>query len=560
MKTSLGQIILKDQKISKIQLDRALHQQSKCKAQSQLKPIGEILVDSGVVSRPYLLSALERQSILYEIEYFPLDLHPSIHSKVKRVIDVCVSLIGICTLVVVTPLIAIAILLESRGSIFTTYYRFGLRGRQYRVLKFRTMASEVQTTQQDFAQRQWYRPYDDPDLYRMPQNLRITRVGKFLRRTYLDELPQFINVFKGEMSLVGIRPSALDEVTIYEKRDWRHHAIKPGMIGLWQISPKKNSPDVHAILALDRVYANKWNHKLDLALIFNAFTNITFNYKLIGRNFSKIFQEKKSKVSLLNIEIDNLSKNQLLESLNYGVVFTPNVDHIMKLQHDSSFYDAYKNADYKVCDSQILMYASRFLGQPIQEKISGSDFFPYFCQFHRDNSAIRIFLLGGRPGVADLARENINHSLGREIIIGSHSPSFGFIEQPEECQEIVHLINQFQPTVLAIGVGAPTQEKWIFHYRDQLTSVKIFLAVGATLDFEAGNKSRSPKWMSHFGLEWSYRLILEPKRLWKRYLIDDIPFIWLLLKQKFGLYSPPFMMNRLDKGDQDLHLKGKQTS
>lgn len=557
MKTALGQIILKDQKISKIQLDRALYQQKRCKAESKLKPIGEILVDSGVVSRTYLSSALQRQSILYEVEFFPLDLHPSIHSKFKRLVDIFVSLIGLFIFVTITPFIAFAILLESRGSIFTTYYRFGLRGRQYRVLKFRTMASEVQATQQDFAQRQWYRPYDDPDLHRIPQHLRITSVGKFLRRTYIDELPQFINVLKGEMSLVGIRPSALDEIAIYAKKDWRHLSIKPGMIGLWQISPKKNSQDMHAVFALDRVYGNKWNHRLDLALILNSITSILFNFQLIDRKSSRIFQEHNNKVSLLNVEIDNLSKNQLLECLNHGVVFTPNVDHMMKLQHDSSFYNAYTQADYKICDSQILMYASRFLGQPIQEKISGSDFFPYFCNFHRDNSSIRIFLLGGKPGVADKARHKINHSLGREIIIGSHSPSFGFIKQPIECQEILQLINQYKPTVLAIGVGAPTQEKWICQFKDQLPSVKIFLAVGATLDFEAGNKSRSPKWMSHFGLEWCYRLVLEPKRLWKRYLIDDVPFIWLLFKQKLGLYSSPFMMNQLDTINQDLHLKGK---
>jgi exopolysaccharide biosynthesis WecB/TagA/CpsF family protein len=93
--------------------------------------------------------------------------------------------------------------------------------------------------------------------------------------------------------------------------------------------------------------------------------------------------------------------------------------------------------------------------------------------------------------------------------------------------------------VLAVGVGAPKQEKWICKYKDRFTHVKIFMAVGATIDFEAGVVQRSPKWMSKFGLEWLFRISADPKRLWKRYLLEDLPFFWLLLKQKLGLYRSP---------------------
>lgn len=246
-------------------------------------------------------------------------------------------------------------------------------------------------------------------------------------------------------------------------------------------------------------------------------------------------------VNILNLSIDNLSKVELLDKLESGgVVFTPNVDHLIKLQKDQEFYKAYDIATYKVCDSQIVMYASKFLGTPLKEKISGSDLFPAFYNHYKDNENIKIFLLGAAEGVAKKAQEQINRKVGRNMIVDSYSPSFGFENNEEECLKIVDMINKSGATVLAIGVGAPKQEKWIALYKDKLFNIKIFLALGATLDFEAGNKKRAPQWMSVAGVEWLHRLMSEPHRLWKRYLVDDLPFFWLVMKQKLNFYSQPF--------------------
>jgi UDP-N-acetyl-D-mannosaminuronic acid transferase (WecB/TagA/CpsF family) len=146
-----------------------------------------------------------------------------------------------------------------------------------------------------------------------------------------------------------------------------------------------------------------------------------------------------SKVNLLNLEFDNLSIKELLRQLKSGVVFTPNVDHLMKLQCDREFFRAYETADYKLCDSQILIYASRFLGTPFKEKISGSDFFPAFYTYHRNNEKIRIFLLGGQKGIAVRAQERINRKVGRNMVVAAYSPSFGFENDERECAEIVVL-------------------------------------------------------------------------------------------------------------------------
>ena len=254
-------------------------------------------------------------------------------------------------------------------------------------------------------------------------------------------------------------------------------------------------------------------------------------------------------VNLLNVSIDNLSITELFEKLDCegGVVFTPNVDHLIKLQYDRDFYEAYNTSTYRVCDSQILMYAPKFLGTPLKEKISGSDLFPAFYMYHKDNDKMKIFLLGAAEGIARKAQEKINQKIGREIVVEALSPSFGFEKNDEECETIIDAINKSGATVLAIGVGAPKQEKWLVKYRSKLTNVKIFLAVGATIDFEAGCKARAPKWMSEVGIEWAYRLLSEPRRLWKRYLIEGLPFFRLILEQKLGFYKMPFLDSKTRK-------------
>ena len=243
------------------------------------------------------------------------------------------------------------------------------------------------------------------------------------------------------------------------------------------------------------------------------------------------------RIEILDVGIDNLAIDEFLNTLRRGVVFTPNVDHLMRLREDQEFVEAYNSADFRVCDSQILMYASKFLGTPIRAKISGSDLFPMFCEHHRDNPDIKIFLLGGAEGVPQRAQQRINQRIGREIIVAAHSPSYGFEKDEAECERILDMIRNSPANVLLVGVGAPKQEKWIAKYQKQLPNIDIFMGVGAAIDFEAGHKPRAPKWISEVGLEWLYRLVSEPRRLWKRYLLQDLPFLGLLMQQKLKLIS-----------------------
>ncbi|MGB3297082.1 MAG: WecB/TagA/CpsF family glycosyltransferase, partial [Phormidesmis sp.] len=187
---------------------------------------------------------------------------------------------------------------------------------------------------------------------------------------------------------------------------------------------------------------------------------------------------------------------------------------------------------------QVLMYASKFLGKPLKAKLSGADLFPWFCDYHKHNESIKVFLLGGAAGVAQEAQRRINERTGREIVVGEYSPPYGFESSLEECAKIIALIENSSANVLAVCLGAPKQEKWITTYRDQLPGIDIFMAIGAAVDFEAGYKPRAPQYVSELGLEWLYRLMCEPRRMWRRYLVEGVPFVGLVLAEKVRQLRP----------------------
>ena len=243
---------------------------------------------------------------------------------------------------------------------------------------------------------------------------------------------------------------------------------------------------------------------------------------------------------ILNVDIMRISQRDLLNRLDAGVLITPNVDHIVKLQKNKEFYDVYQKAEWVVCDSKILYLLSKLLKHPLPEAIPGSSFFTAYYTYHKDDKDCRIFLLGAKEGVAAKAMERINEKVGRQIIVGAYSPSFGFEKNEQECEDIIDIVNKSGANVLLVGVGAPKQEKWIMKYRDRMPGVKLFMALGATIDFEAGTLKRAPMFWQKIGMEWLYRVLKEPRRLFKRYFVDDMQFFFYFAKQLLGLYKDPF--------------------
>jgi exopolysaccharide biosynthesis WecB/TagA/CpsF family protein len=248
----------------------------------------------------------------------------------------------------------------------------------------------------------------------------------------------------------------------------------------------------------------------------------------------------KRKIRLLNVSFVNTTKDELLNECDSGTIYPLNIDTLVTLQKDKGYYEACTNAEYLTVDSQIIYFLLKIFGSGIKEKIAGSDFFPAFCHYHKNNNDIKIFVLGGFGSVATKVQFILNTDANRQIVVDAFSPSYGFETNQSECDNIIERINASGATVLAVGVGAPKQEKWIFRYKNRLTNVRIFMAVGATLDFIAGDQRRAPKWMQNNGLEWLFRLILQPRRLARRYLVRDLQFIYYYLLEKLNIYTNPF--------------------
>jgi N-acetylglucosaminyldiphosphoundecaprenol N-acetyl-beta-D-mannosaminyltransferase len=242
---------------------------------------------------------------------------------------------------------------------------------------------------------------------------------------------------------------------------------------------------------------------------------------------------------LLNVWVDNLSMSQLMDKLDAGFVCTLNPDQVYFLHHDRAFYDAYRQADFVTSDSKYIFWGLKLIGRRIQEKVSGSDILPTYCFHHRDNPAVRVFLLGAAPGVAQKARENINARCGREVVVGAHSPPMNFGGDEKDSAAVVKLVNESGATTLVLGLNAPRQEIWIARHKHAMPGVKMFIGVGAAIDYEAGTVRRAPRWMTRNGLEWVYRITTQPRRYWRRYL-RDMEYFWLLIKDGLGLYRSPW--------------------
>lgn len=246
------------------------------------------------------------------------------------------------------------------------------------------------------------------------------------------------------------------------------------------------------------------------------------------------------RVNILNAYVHNVSMDEVLEGMDEGLLLTLHVDMIMKLQKDEEFLKILPEFDIITCDSQILYFATKFLGTPVKERVSGSDFFPKYYYRHKDNPDVTVFLLGGMPGIAEIAQERINEKVGRDIIVGTYAPPFDFDKDPAEIEKIFDAVNASGATVLLVGLGGGRQEKFIIRYRDRFPNVKTYLPLGGTIDYEAGTFKRPPQWVTNWGFEWLYRLVKEPRQRWHRYIVHEPPVLYHLIRQKLGIYRNPF--------------------
>ena len=221
------------------------------------------------------------------------------------------------------------------------------------------------------------------------------------------------------------------------------------------------------------------------------------------------------------------------------MVVTPNTDHVVRMRRDAAMREIYERADVVVADGMPVVWASSLLGAPLPERVAGIDLMHAVAASlaARDGS---VFLLGGDPTVAPAAASALAASNPGLRVAGTGD---GYFDIGSD-DEVVAAINDSGADALYVGMGSPRQEAWALRRGPDLLP-RIVLCIGGALEVTAGRKRRAPRWMRTSGLEWSYRLMQEPGRLWKRYLVEDAAFVgvvydeWLQQRRSRAVRAGP---------------------
>lgn len=243
------------------------------------------------------------------------------------------------------------------------------------------------------------------------------------------------------------------------------------------------------------------------------------------------------KQPLLNTYVNSLTMDETIGAIEAWIeerqkayVVAVNVDVIMKIEEDPYLKQITDEASMVLVDGKPLMWIADLHKHPVKEKISGSDLVPRLCRTAAEKG-YSLFILGGKDGIAEQAADRLREKYPNIQVVGAYAPPFGFEEDPAELDRINEMISQARPDLLITCFGCPKQEKFIYE-NWQKYDATVSVCAGATVDFLAGNVRRAPKWMSDHGLEWLYRFFQEPKRLFKRYFVDDVQIVKLVRKYR----------------------------
>lgn len=243
------------------------------------------------------------------------------------------------------------------------------------------------------------------------------------------------------------------------------------------------------------------------------------------------------KQALLNTYINNLTMSETVEAIEKMImekrksyVVAINVDVVMKIESDPYLKEIVDGADLVLVDGKPLVWISKLHGKPLKAKISGSDLVPLLCEVSA-KKGYRMFIIGGKDGIAEQAKRRLEEKYPDIQIVGTYAPPIGFEKDKKELNKINNMISEVKPDLLITCFGCPKQEKWIYENINRYDA-KVSVCAGATVDFLAGNVKRAPRWMSEHGLEWFYRFLQEPKRMFRRYFVDDIKIIKVIWKYR----------------------------
>ena len=241
----------------------------------------------------------------------------------------------------------------------------------------------------------------------------------------------------------------------------------------------------------------------------------------------------------VNIQVDDVTFDEAVDRImefateddyNCRLLVTPNVDHLIKMETDKEFAALYKTADLIIPDGTPLMWIGESFNCPLKEKISGSDLLPPVCE-RAAKEGRSIFFFGTSDEVIAAAKEKLCARYPGLNIAGGYAPPMGFGKKQGDVERAVKQINKVGADILVVGIGSPKSEKFIANNRSRL-KCKIALPIGAAIAFAADMQKRAPEWMQRAGLEWFYRFLQEPGRLFHRYFVEDIKIFFMALKYR----------------------------
>lgn len=243
------------------------------------------------------------------------------------------------------------------------------------------------------------------------------------------------------------------------------------------------------------------------------------------------------RINFLNTYVDNLTAEEakliadsFIREGSPHYIVTPNTDIIVKMQNDIELKSICDHANLILTDGMFLVKIAAFFKNPIKERVSMTDFVWNIFDLAVERG-YKVFLFGGKEDALNKAAYNISVKLPRLNIVDTYSPPFGFEHNIRQLEAANKRIKNSGADILIVFLGCPKQEKFIYKNKD-IYKVPLSITMGGCVDFIAGNVKRAPLWMQHIGLEWFYRFLQEPRRLFKRYFIDDIRIFKLALKYR----------------------------
>jgi N-acetylglucosaminyldiphosphoundecaprenol N-acetyl-beta-D-mannosaminyltransferase len=245
-------------------------------------------------------------------------------------------------------------------------------------------------------------------------------------------------------------------------------------------------------------------------------------------------------INIFGVRVDNIDVKALHRSIKHEIdggctstILHVNV-HGLNLAYENYWLREFFNAAKIVfCDGAGVILGANILGYKLQHRITYADWTWQLAAF-AEREEYSMFLLGARPGIANKAAEKLICRNKKLNILGTHHGYFDMRVRSESNKRVIHIINEVNPNILIVGLGMPIQERWLMQNREKINS-NVVLTGGAVFDYISGELPRAPGWMTDHSLEWLGRLLIEPKRLWKRYLIGNPKFFSRILLQKFGI-------------------------